>query len=954
MSAEAIAAQVVGNILLTGNSNSMHEEGQTAAAVEMMVRTGVSALCGCDGGADKVMFVDGGAHANEYVLHTVLPPRPKRLGGGATRDVLLIGDIEHPSLLERAATMTEKGYTTETIPVDKNTGLYSVSVLKEKLQSFGDRVAFVSTHHANNEIGTIQPVQEIGALIKQLTPHALFHIDCIQTFGKLPLEMNKWKADLISLSFHKVCGPKRCGAVVAANPSLIPSGYKATKDISSHLSGLVAAEQHIAKMKEANTYTLALRQKIHAGIESLCNELSIRYKELSQPPPVGIPGILNYLFPGMQGRHFVSMLSDLGLSISSGAACSVQGDRPSKVISSLRVNNEDYFSAVRLSFGADTTEAEADKLLEAMRVTLEKFKPNQVRELAKREFKREKRETKGDDEAGEATTGEGEKKKNGKPNKWDRLKARKEEKKANKQEEPPAVEIEFESEEEVTKIFAGCKKAEYGFDAVMLTLGELVLKGSNRKAFEKQMMANLRKKLESDDYAKQLTLWIPKGHPQAGFVLVFHLDPKDMPKGNNTQSVATIPKPCRQISFDEFENSVKPLLKEISGISTIAPVKMVPPEWKAIRAASFETVHCVYERCAANKPAEVSFGVTSRRADKKFPLCSTEMNRRLGSDVIIATEALNMQPPMKVNLMKPDLKLEIRVRQDVAMVMSHSNIEKGSGGLPDGVDSDGRVLCLLSGGHDSPVACHKVITRGCRVGFVHFDGYPYVGKEVVLKIRKLQEALNRHQSTGGPLFVVPFSKIQELIAETKEVPASFRTILYRIFMFKLAAVVADKGAYKALCTGDNIGQVASQTLCNMSVLDGFSDMFVVRPLVTFGKEEIIKLATELKLFEITKMYGTADCCTVFKPANPVLHVQKRDLDRVLGKLYAAGMEKALEDAITNMVTYSHEDKVGVLPPVVSHAPLSCPYEPKQKVAKRSPASDALTSDRDVDMQSVEN
>ena len=973
----AIAAQAVGNMILKANSNSMHKSGQQGNAITSSLRLRMCKLVGAPATPSNAIFTDGGAHANEFVLKSLLPQNPKKLGGGLLRDVILIGAIEHPSLMDRAITLSkESNYVLETIPIDSDTGIYKTDALEEIVQKYRERIALLSLHHANNEIGSIQPVQICGTILKSYAPAALYHVDCIQTLGKVAINLQQFNVDVASVSFHKVGGPKRCGALVTTKNGLFPDSFKATVDVSSHVSGVLAAEIAIENMSQAAATCNIHRTTIISAVNEICTKHSVTHRELSSEN--GIQGITTFVFPGMQGRHIVSMLSDEGINISSGAACSSQNDEPSKVISSLRISSENYFSVTRFSFGSDVSEADVTKLLSKLEIILAKLQPNAAIELSKRQYGSDKTSGKpktvnekiqqriqtrearqreshtpmdlDDKPATEVVKEkrnlspvdavEAKRPKDDPPRKLTRK-----EKKALKV--PEVIEpVVLPSDEEIINLYKATKE-EPGceFNAIMVTFGEIVLKGSNRKQFEKTQYSNLKTKLESNQTTKDCILWEPIGYPSAGFVLVMHISDDLRPAGGihmASKAKQHIPMPSKPIAYSDYHQIIVPLLREVPGIATMVALKVLPKKWDQIRDATFKTFQKCYDtEAGTNRNVKsLQFGMSSRRSCKKFPLSTGEINRTLGSNLVVATNACNYSPPLQVNLAKPMIKLEVRIRDDCALVFSQNNHYKGIGGLPDGADADAKVLSLLSGGHDSPIACQLVMKRGCRVSYIHFDGYPYVGKEVVLKIRKLQQHLNKYQSVPGLLHCVPFAGIQEIIAKTKGVAPGFRTILYRIYMFRIANMVADKLGFLALCTGDNIGQVASQTLTNMSVLDSYCNKFVIRPLVTAQKTDIISSCEQLGLFDITKMYGTADCCTVFKPENPILKVQKRDLDRILFRLDEAGINAAIEKAVSTIVTYSSDDIIEEMP--AAPGPVSCPYDPNAKPANAEKETEKAT------------
>ncbi len=258
-----------------------------------------------------------------------------------------------------------------------------------------------------------------------------------------------------------------------------------------------------------------------------------------------------------------------------------------------------------------------------------------------------------------------------------------------------------------------------------------------------------------------------------------------------------------------------------------------------------------------------SFRITTRRANKQFPLTSPALNTVLGAAVQAATGAA-------VDLDAPDLTVTVEILPRCAFV-SAGKIA-GPGGLP--VSISGRVTCLLSGGIDSPVAAYRMMQRGCRVSFVHFHGGPYTNRASLEKARELVAHLT-HFQLRSDLWVVPFGAIQaEIVAR---VPRTHRVVLYRRMMLRIAAVLGARRQSRALVTGESLGQVASQTIENMQVVDAATPAFVLRPLVGMDKSEIIAQAERIGTFA-TSILPDQDCCSLFVPPHPTTHATTGEVE----------------------------------------------------------------------------
>ena len=251
-----------------------------------------------------------------------------------------------------------------------------------------------------------------------------------------------------------------------------------------------------------------------------------------------------------------------------------------------------------------------------------------------------------------------------------------------------------------------------------------------------------------------------------------------------------------------------------------------------------------------------SFRITANRADKRFPLSSGEINRELGTFVKELSGA-------RVDLTDPELQIFLDVLPSGILVYFEEVV--GHGGLPVGVS--GEVMTMLSGGIDSPVAAWNMMKRGCRASFVHFHSYPLVDMSSMEKAVELTEHLTRHQYNSR-LFLVPLADVQKSIIVST--PPSYRVILYRRFMVRITEALARRYGAKAIVTGESCGQVSSQTLDNIAVIDQVVGMPILRPLIGFNKEEIVNAARAIETYTIS-IQPDQDCCSLFVPSHPETH-----------------------------------------------------------------------------------
>jgi tRNA uracil 4-sulfurtransferase len=288
------------------------------------------------------------------------------------------------------------------------------------------------------------------------------------------------------------------------------------------------------------------------------------------------------------------------------------------------------------------------------------------------------------------------------------------------------------------------------------------------------------------------------------------------------------------------------------------------------------------KQLAHSPPA--TFRVSARRADKRYPLTSPQIEREVGGRI-------KMARGWRVDLEQPELTIRLEMLTSEAFYFFGK--EPGAGGLP--VGTSGRVVCLLSGGIDSPVAAWRMMKRGCRVHFVHFHSYPILSRASQEKARELARLLTAYQLRSR-LCLVPFGEVQQQVVLS--VPPPLRVVVYRRLMLRIAERIARTWRAKALVTGEVVGQVASQTLENLSVIGSVAELPVLRPLIGMDKEEIMAAAQRLGTYPVS-IIPDQDCCTLFTPRHPSTKARPGEVEAAEAALPLAAM---VESAATTAVT----------------------------------------------------
>ena len=379
-------------------------------------------------------------------------------------------------------------------------------------------------------------------------------------------------------------------------------------------------------------------------------------------------------------------------------------------------------------------------------------------------------------------------------------------------------------------------------DILLLKQGEIILKGLNRREFEKKLLDNIRRRLDNIGkfrvYAMQSTVYVE-------------------PQGECDMDAA-------------LEAS-----KHIFGAQTVT------------RAAACEKDKDAIVKTAAaylgeDIAAASTFKVESKRADKRFPMSSVELSQYVGG------ELHDMFPHLTPNMHEPELLINVEVRDHAAYV--HGPAQKGAGGLP--VGTGGRMAALLSGGIDSPVALYLMAKRGVQLIPVHFYAHPYTSVQAKEKVLTLAEILSQY---CGRLKteLIPFTRIQEEIR--KKCPEPLMTVIMRRFMVRITERIAKDYGCGALVTGDSLGQVASQTVEALTACDLCVSLPIFRPLIAYDKIEITKLAREIGTYE-TSTLPFDDCCSVFTPRRPRTKPKAHEIETAEADL---DIEELVEDAVKN-------------------------------------------------------
>ncbi|MGO1652721.1 tRNA uracil 4-sulfurtransferase ThiI [Senegalia sp. (in: firmicutes)] len=387
-------------------------------------------------------------------------------------------------------------------------------------------------------------------------------------------------------------------------------------------------------------------------------------------------------------------------------------------------------------------------------------------------------------------------------------------------------------------------------NVISVSIGEAALKKGKRNFFENKLLGKIR--IATKD------LGSPKVYRELGKIYI-------------------------EVNEDNIERIIN-RVKKVFGLVYLAPAYRIEKNIDDIRKMALEAL----EDERRNRDIK-SFRIVCKRADKKFPMNSMEVSRDVGGYV------LENAKDLKVDLHKPDLYIYVDIRENTYI---YTEKVYGYGGLPIG--TNGKGLLLLSGGIDSPVAGFMIAKRGVLIQAVHFHSYPFTSERAEEKIKDLAKIISMY--TGEiKLYSINILNIQKAI--NKNCPEEEMTIISRRFMTRIAERIANKNYIDCLITGENLGQVASQTMKALNVTNSSVDLPILRPLIGFNKSEIIEIAEDIETFE-TSILPFEDCCSVFLPKHPVTSPILKNIEK---------SEEALnvEDLINNAIDEMKITKIGI-------------------------------------------
>lgn len=377
------------------------------------------------------------------------------------------------------------------------------------------------------------------------------------------------------------------------------------------------------------------------------------------------------------------------------------------------------------------------------------------------------------------------------------------------------------------------------YNVIIVRFGEMSTKGKNKRDFVFKLAHSIRIALR--DYEEDYEMIIRHDH--------IYLNIKN--------------------PIDDLIN----ILKDISGMYSFSLALKIDQDFDNLKSEATRIV----------KESEGNtFKIRTRRIDKSYPFISDEINRAIATDILKTSDK-------KVDVHNPDTLLDIEIREDGAYLFTETI--KGLGGYPSG--STGRALMMISGGIDSPVATYLLMRRGIEITCIHYASPPYTNSGVIDKLEDLLHQLNKYQPKIR-LFIVPFTKIQEKIYEVSS--EGYPITIMRRMMYRIASRLATRLNLPCLATGESVGQVASQTLESLNVINEVTNIPVLRPLCTYDKVDIIKISEKIGTYDIS-IRPFEDCCTIFAPVKPKTAPHLDECLRIEGKF---DFEPLIQEALDNL------------------------------------------------------
>ncbi|WP_411841996.1 tRNA uracil 4-sulfurtransferase ThiI [Salinicoccus sp. HZC-1] len=387
------------------------------------------------------------------------------------------------------------------------------------------------------------------------------------------------------------------------------------------------------------------------------------------------------------------------------------------------------------------------------------------------------------------------------------------------------------------------------YDHILVRYGEMTLKTKNRKMFVDALRKTMIRSL--DGFGVKV-----KANRDRAYIELYDADPYE----------------------------VMDSLKHITGILSVSPVVKIDKTDEAMKGTALNFVKDFKDNS--------TFKIEVKRADKEYPLKTFDIQNMLGGHVLEHTDNI------AVDVKNPDYQIMVEVRKD-AIYMYHEVI-RCVGGLPAG--TGGRALLLLSGGIDSPVAGFEIMKKGVEIEAIHFHSPPYTSPQATDKVKQLVDIMSERTGVDIKLHIVPFTELQTTLYD--KIPDNMSMTSTRRIMLMVAERLARKIDAEAIVNGENLGQVASQTLTSMHAINAVTSYPVLRPLLTLEKNEIVTMAKEYNTYE-TSIMPFEDCCTIFKPKAPKT---KPSLEKVLKFETKVDFEPMIEKALENIEMYETNAK----------------------------------------------
>ena len=391
------------------------------------------------------------------------------------------------------------------------------------------------------------------------------------------------------------------------------------------------------------------------------------------------------------------------------------------------------------------------------------------------------------------------------------------------------------------------------YDHILIRYGELGLKGKNMKQFILQLQKNVQ------------------------FVL------KDF---ENVRVSRTQGRMFVALNGED-PDAVMEKCQKVFGISSLSLAIKVENNVEAIKEGALAAL--------VADPQAKTFKVSVRRANKSFPIPSQEMNQVLGRHLLINTTGIT------VDVHHPDIEVHVDIREKASYITAKR--VPGLGGLP--VGTDGKSLLLLSGGIDSPVAGYLAMKRGVQIEMIHFHSPPFTSERAKQKIIDITQVLSEYSGGKIKIHLIPFTKLQQEIFKT--MPERYGMTIMRRMMLRIGEIICNQQKILSMTTGESLGQVASQTLSSMNVINEVTNLPILRPLIAFDKDEIIQISKEVGTYEIS-IRPYEDCCTIFVPKSPVTNPKRDKVNYLEDKVdFSSFIDEAVQNTEVIVIDSKKEE-----------------------------------------------